>query len=36
MKLKIKKTRAAVLFDINKPLKIIDIELPETLKKTRY
>ena len=27
------KTRAAVLFDINKPLKIIDIELPETLKK---
>jgi len=35
MKLKIKKTRAAVLFDINKPLKIIDIELPETLKKNQ-
>ena len=35
MKLKLKKTRAAVLFDINKPLKVIDVELPETLKKNQ-
>lgn len=35
MKLKIKKTKAAVLFNINKPLKILNINLPETLKKNQ-
>ncbi len=35
MKLKLRKTTAAVLFNINKPLKILSIDLPENLKKNQ-